>query len=52
MINLKARYLFGAEASYLQPGSIDTDRGGNLIFDESVSGTDLLTIHLGMTYKF
>jgi len=52
MINLKARYLFGAEASYLQPGSIDTDRGGNLIFDESVSGTNLLTIHLGMAYKF
>lgn len=52
MVNLKARYLFGAEASYLQPGSISTDRNGNLIFDESVSRTNLLTIHLGMTYKF
>lgn len=52
MVNLKARYLIGAEASYLQPGSIDTDRNGNLIFDESRSGTNLLTIHLGMSYKF
>lgn len=52
MVNLKARYLFGSEASYLQPGSITRDRGGNLIFDESRSGTNLLTIHLGMTYKF
>lgn len=52
MINVKARYLIGAEASYLQPGSIGTDANGNLIFDESVSGTNLLTIHLGLSYKF
>jgi len=51
LINLKTRYLFGGEASYLQPGSIQVVRG-DLRFDESTSNTHLLTIHLGMAFKF
>jgi hypothetical protein len=51
MVNLKTRYLFGGEASYLQPGSIQVV-SGNLRFDESTSDTHLLTIHLGMSFKF
>ncbi|MCG2590892.1 hypothetical protein [Rhodohalobacter sulfatireducens] len=51
LINLKTRYLFGANAAYLQPGSIEVNNG-SLIFDESESKTDLLTIHLGVSIKF
>lgn len=51
LINLKSRYLLGGEASYLQPGSIEVVNG-NLSYDESTSNTHLLTIHLGMTFKF
>jgi hypothetical protein len=50
-INLKTRYLFGSEASYLQPGSIEVNNG-RLTFNESTSKTDMLTIHLGATFKF
>lgn len=51
LINLKTRYLFGGDASYLQPGSIEVING-DLSFDESRSETDLLTIHLGLSFKF
>lgn len=51
MINLKTRYLIGAEAAYLQPGSLSVENG-SLVFDESNSETTLLTIHLGLTVKF
>lgn len=50
-INLKARYLLGGEADYLQPGSIQVNNGV-LTFDESTSETDLLTLHLGVAVKF
>ncbi len=50
-VNLKTRYLKGSEASYLQPGSI-TVSDGKLIFDESTSNTDMLSFHLGATFKF
>lgn len=50
-INLKIRYLQGNEAAYLQPGSIIRD-SGQLRFDEATSSTDLLTIHLGVAFKF
>jgi hypothetical protein len=50
-INLKARYLFGDNAKYLQPGSIEVNNGV-LTFDESESQTNLLTIHLGVPFKF
>lgn len=51
LINLKTRYLFGGDASYLQPGSIEVI-DEDLRFDESESTTDLLTIHLGVSVKF
>lgn len=51
LLNFKTRYLFGAEAAYLQPGSIEVNNG-TLTFDESESKTDLLTIHLGVSIKF
>lgn len=50
-INLKGRYLFGSEADYLQPGSISVNNGV-LTFDESTSETNLLTLHLGIAFKF
>jgi hypothetical protein len=50
-INLKARYLLGGEANYLQPGSIDITNSV-LTFDDSKSKTDLLTLHLGVAFKF
>ena len=50
-INIKARYLLGGEAEYLQPGSIEID-DGTLTFDVSESETDILTLHLGAAFKF
>lgn len=47
-LNLSARYLFGNEAEYLQPGSITVDNG-NVFYDISRSATDLLHIRVGVT---
>lgn len=51
LINLKARYLRGGQARYLQPGSIEVVNG-SLRFDESRSNTNLITVHLGVAFKF
>ncbi len=48
-VNLKTRYLFGNEASYLQPGSIIVNNG-QLTFDESTSKTDLFQFELGVAF--
>lgn len=48
-INLGARYMFGREAEYLQPGSIVRDDRGNVDFDVLQSTTDLLHFKLGIT---
>lgn len=51
LINLKARYLKGGEATYLKPGSAEL-RNGDLYFDQETSTTDLLSIHVGAAFKF
>jgi hypothetical protein len=50
-IDLKARYLFGSKAKYLQEGSVKIN-GMNVSYDYSESKTDLLTFHLGVTAFF
>lgn len=48
-INLGARYMFGREAEYLQPGSIVRDDQGNVEFDVLQSTTDLLHFKIGIS---
>lgn len=50
-LNLRARYMFGREAEYLQKGSIRTDNG-QVTYDVSESATDLLHIKLGVVVNF
>ncbi|MCJ7553052.1 MAG: hypothetical protein MUO34_04135 [Ignavibacteriaceae bacterium] len=50
-IDLKVRYLFGSEAEYLKPGSIEIV-DNNLFYDVSKSKTDLLSAHLGVRFYF
>lgn len=47
-IDLRSRYLFGGSAEYLKEGTL-RDTNGNLIYDTSLSRTDLLTFHIGFT---
>ena len=51
MINAGARYLFGRPAEYLQEGSIER-RNGRVFFTTDRSETNLLTMQLGLTFKF
>ncbi|HCD50813.1 MAG TPA: hypothetical protein DEQ34_00095 [Balneolaceae bacterium] len=48
-LNLKSRYLFGNEATYLKPGSI-TINNGSLQFAEETSSTDLFQFELGVAF--
>jgi hypothetical protein len=50
-IDLKARYLFGSEAEYLQEGSVIINRG-SVTYNVSRSKTDLLTAHVGIIAFF
>ncbi len=50
-IDFKVRYLFGSEAEYLKPGSIEIV-DNNLFYDISKSKTDLLSAHLGVRFYF
>lgn len=49
--NFGARYMFGGNAEYVRPGSIDTS-GGELTFDVLESRTDILNFTLGFTFVF
>lgn len=50
-LNLRARYLFGHEAEYLQKGSIEVD-DGEVFYNISQSNTDLLHIKIGVVVNF
>lgn len=50
-LDLKARYLFGSEASYLKEGSVEIFNG-RAYYQESRSKTDLFSIHLGVVAEF
>lgn len=50
-LNLRGRYMFGREAEYLQKGSIQIDEG-QVEYDVSESGTDLLHIKIGVVVNF
>ncbi len=47
-LDLRARFLLGGEAEYLQEGSIIVDNG-QMTFDSNYSRTDLMTFHIGFT---
>jgi len=51
LIDLRCRYLFGAEAEYLKKGSIRRV-GGGVVYDVQNSRTDLLSIQIGVCLKF
>jgi hypothetical protein len=46
-LDLKARYLFGTEAEYLQEGSVKI-ANGKAAYYSTKSKTDMLTLHLGV----
>lgn len=50
-IDLRGRYLYGAEAEYLKKGSIRR-QDGRVTFDTLESRTDLMTIALGVALHF
>jgi hypothetical protein len=50
-IDINIRYLRGGEAEYLKEGSIRRS-GGVVTFDITESRTDLVTVHLGVSFAF
>lgn len=50
-VDLGVRYLKGGEAEYLKEGSIIVE-DGSVYYDISKSTTDILTIHIGVTFAF
>ena len=50
-IDLGVRYMRGGEAEYLKEGSIKIE-GSQLIYDVSRSTTDLLPVHIGVSFNF
>ena len=50
-IDIGVRYLKGGEAEYLKEGSI-TVENGQVFYDISKSTTDIITIHLGVSFAF
>lgn len=50
-LNVRARYMFGREAEYLQKGSIEIE-DGEVFYDVSQSKTDLLHIKIGVVVNF
>ncbi len=50
-IDLGVRYMRGGEAEYLKEGSIKIE-GGDVIYDVSKSTTDLVTVHIGVSFNF
>lgn len=46
-LDLKGRYLFGSEATYLKEGGMEVING-NVVYHPSRSKTDMLTIHVGI----
>lgn len=47
----KVRYLRGSRAEYLKKGSIRMDNGG-VFFDVFTSRTDVVTVQVGVTFRF
>lgn len=46
-LDLKGRYLFGSETTYLKEGGMEVING-NVYYNPSKSKTDMLTIHIGI----
>lgn len=51
-INIKVSYLSGSNAKYLKEGSIRYLSGGRVEYDVMESKTDLIGLHLGVTFTF
>lgn len=51
LIEFGIRYLKGGKAQYLQQGSI-TQENGYVVYDIDYSNTDLLTLHMGVSFSF
>ena len=51
-LDLKARYLFGTEASYLTEQSITVNNQGQTIYNAKKSTTDFFTFHIGVVAYF
>ena len=47
-----ARYLFGEEATYVLPSTIQIDETGDVEFETTRSRTDLLTTQIGVVIVF
>jgi len=51
LIDLRVRYLAGAQAEYLKEGSIRRE-AGRVVYDIKKSTTDLLSIQVGIAIRF
>lgn len=51
LLDMKVRYLKGSNAEYLKKGSI-VRGGGQVFFDTLSSRTDLVTVQIGVTFRF
>jgi opacity protein-like surface antigen len=51
LLDTKVRYLKGSDAEYLKKGSIFRDNG-DVFFDTLHSRTDLVTLQIGVTFRF
>ena len=50
-IDLGVQYMRGGEAEYLKEGSIEIE-GSDVIYEISKSTTDLITVHIGVSFYF
>lgn len=50
-LELGARYVKGGEAEYLREGSI-IQENGDIVYEVNSSATDLITVHIGLTFTF
>jgi hypothetical protein len=50
-LDTKVRYLRGSEADYLKEGSIQRENGG-VFFDNLSSRTDVVTVQVGVTFRW
>lgn len=48
-LDLKGRYLFGSEATYLKEGGVSVENG-RVVYRYSQSKTDMLTAHIGVRF--
>jgi len=46
-LDLKGRYLFGSETTYLKEGDMQVING-NVVYTPSKSKTDMITAHIGV----